>query len=315
LALASPIDLTTLTPKENINGIDTPRILLGQISDCEGFLPNLCTSLSTLDLGPAAEPGEAVVLSRATIETALKLEYPGQTIAVHFPEQWSLMSRSRSPDVKEIDSQLRQLLNFALEKSGYRLEIEELLVVGQISLPAWEGKYEFPGFEDARSLHVEWFYEKFLKQKKIDIQFRDERRTYPFELRMKAQLTRQVPVAGQNLPRGARISSSDLTTTELPYDPARRLIFESESIIGKDLTRNLRAGEAFRPGDLRQTFAVRKGDAVKVHFQNGALKLMLDGLLTRAANTGDEVEVEITAGRKKVRGTLTSEGEVLVKKL
>ncbi len=89
--------------------------------------------------------------------------------------------------------------------------------------------------------------------------------------------------------------------------------------VGEDqLKTGLRAKRALRPGEpltweaVEREELVRRGQAVQIVAEKGALRIAAKGTAQASGSLGDEVAVENTQSRKRLQGIVTGPGEVSI---
>lgn len=122
-----------------------------------------------------------------------------------------------------------------------------------------------------------------------------------------------VAVAARTLDRGHRMTESDVSSARSNVsrlghghiaDPAR--------VVGLELQRPMRAGEAFRLANLDQPEVVKRGDSVVVEAQAGGLIVVAPGKALADGRVGQQIRVENTQSERTVRARVVGPGRVRV---
>ncbi|MEI8303382.1 MAG: flagellar basal body P-ring formation chaperone FlgA [Burkholderiales bacterium] len=107
-----------------------------------------------------------------------------------------------------------------------------------------------------------------------------------------------VAIASASLPAGAPITPADVRMEEydLTRDPAP-LVVDAATLIGKQLTRTLTAGQAVRVDALRTPPSVNAGDPVQIVVNGQGFSLTSEGVALTPGSEGQPLRARTESGR------------------
>jgi flagella basal body P-ring formation protein FlgA len=129
---------------------------------------------------------------------------------------------------------------------------------------------------------------------------------YKLNLRQKTLITRCDIEAGEALPSSC-IGSSWQQVKKLTLHKA-----QPEKFVLKHARRSLVAGTVLELADWQQLMAIQAGQKVKVHYQQGAIKVEAPGTVMKAANVGDKIVVLLDGQRQSISARLGNNGDVYI---
>lgn len=120
-------------------------------------------------------------------------------------------------------------------------------------------------------------------------------------------------VLARDLTRGDRLTRADL---EWVVPPSPRTLRNAPDtiaeIVGLEAKRTLKAGAPANLSDLQPPTVVRKGEAVKIVYATGGLRLTVDGLAQSDAAAGEPVRVLNSYSRRTIDAVAHASGEAHV---
>lgn len=123
----------------------------------------------------------------------------------------------------------------------------------------------------------------------------------------------QVAVAAHSLARGHIISEADITFERNNLSQlGLGHVQSAQRLLGKELQRTMRAGEAFRLTNLELPEVVQRGDSVLVEAQTGALTVVAPGKALGSGQVGDQIRVENTQSERVIDALIVAPGRVKV---
>ncbi len=306
----------TLLPQVEVDG---PRISLSDVTSCEAVLESQCRQLATIDLGAAAELAASISLSREDIAAAIAVEYPGKDLALDGPKFVRVKTRFQHPDLQIIQSYIREYLSNNFKDPDFKVLIEQIALINSNQpLPVGTGQYKSQELEANSQSGMDWFVEKILKPRQLTVEYVDAAeggRSVSLNLRFKAKLQRKIPVASRNITRGARLGTNDVTDAWVDWEQMQRTLLGVRDIIGQDLKRNIRVGQAFTPEHLSQPKLVKRGQKIKVRFERSGLSITGDARVLSDAKLNETVELEMLTTKKKISGAVVSSDLAVVRSL
>ncbi|MCB0410985.1 MAG: flagellar basal body P-ring formation protein FlgA [Bdellovibrionales bacterium] len=127
------------------------------------------------------------------------------------------------------------------------------------------------------------------------------------------QVQKVVPVTTRALNFGERLSEGDFNFTwkdvTFSYDtsPAK------DELIGRRVNRSMQAGEILVSGRLEKEKALKRGERVRVFFEAEGWSVSLTGIAEEDGFVGDKVRVRNEKSKKQISGTVTKQGEVVLR--
>lgn len=132
-------------------------------------------------------------------------------------------------------------------------------------------------------------------------------------LKGKVQTFVFVPTARHALVSGQIVTESDVFMKKTPQERARRQkITPLSDLIGKEIKRSVRAGQAVDDSDVRVRPMVTKGKTVTLSFVKGGIMLSAQGKALENGGLGDTVRVLNTQSKSVVRGTVAGPETIVI---
>lgn len=119
----------------------------------------------------------------------------------------------------------------------------------------------------------------------------------------------EAPELVATLPAGSILKPSDIALRRVPLKLAQN-VATMEQLVGRQLTRQSRAGVVLRVGDVADPQLVARNDLVTVYLHAGPLTLTIRGTALNAASLGQPVAVLNTASKRVVHGIARADGAV-----
>jgi flagella basal body P-ring formation protein FlgA len=127
---------------------------------------------------------------------------------------------------------------------------------------------------------------------------------------------RPVLVVRQALSRGHRLTAGDLVAEERDVSRlSRGFIEDANTVVGRELKRQLVSGAVLSPSMLETEIVVKRGQSVTLVVQNDALNIRMAGKALMDGAVDQRIRVENTVSRRVVEGFVRSPEyvEVLVR--
>ncbi len=130
----------------------------------------------------------------------------------------------------------------------------------------------------------------------------------------KATYTLEIPTAKRDLKAGLILTRDDIVLKTVSADSARRRSDPAkiDDLIGKEIKRGVRAGNAIDAGDVQTQVMVAKGKTVTLTFAKGGIMLSTKGKALENGGLGDAVRVMNAQSKNVVEGTVTAPETVFV---
>lgn len=137
----------------------------------------------------------------------------------------------------------------------------------------------------------------------------------PWTVYVRSHVTamQNIPVLNKPLARHAIISASDLDLVRQPIGQTiGGTVFDSEQLVGMQLTRALDAGATLRLSNLRKPDVIKRGQQVTLVSGTGGLEVRIAGKALDNAAEGERVTVSNLSSGKRVQGIAHADGTVSV---
>lgn len=127
------------------------------------------------------------------------------------------------------------------------------------------------------------------------------------------QVKEPVVVSTVSLPRGSRISASqvklqNMETSSLHYTYFRKM----EEVIGTTTTRAIKSGDTIFTNMVKASNAVHKGDSVVIRAVVGSLAVRIKGTALQDGAIGKQIRVRNDQSQRIIRAVVTGSGQVEV---
>jgi len=131
-------------------------------------------------------------------------------------------------------------------------------------------------------------------------------------VRGEVKATAPVLVAAVDLPRGTVLNRNDLRLVPADLSKGRNPCQDADEVIGKKLTRALRAGDLLDRGQVDFPPLVKRGEVVSVCAGRGALRLSANGVARSDGRKGDTIRVKNSGSGKDILCRVTGPGQAKV---
>jgi len=122
-----------------------------------------------------------------------------------------------------------------------------------------------------------------------------------------------IAVASQALKRGQIIRDGDFEfRMERLSGRDRGYIQSAKALIGKELKRSARVGQALRAQNVSEPLAVKRGDQVVVEASAGALLVVTTGIAMASGHIGEQIKIKNTDSERIISARVVNESTVRV---
>lgn len=122
-----------------------------------------------------------------------------------------------------------------------------------------------------------------------------------------------VPALAHDIVAGETVSSSSLTTTEVPAARmSASMITSAETLVGQVARRNMRASTPLFAFDFAKPILVKKGDLVTMSIDIPGIQLSAQGQAMANAGKGDVISIMNTTSRRMVEARVTGSGTAVI---
>ena len=134
----------------------------------------------------------------------------------------------------------------------------------------------------------------------------------PAPAEAKPQATFSAVVLNRDLPYGYSLTAADLSVKQLPAGMANTAnsLGNPDDLVGKSLTRHMRAGDTPGRADVQAMLVIRRNDSVTgwSYFSGGRVGTKLIAL--QDGRAGQRIDLENTLSKRKLRGEIQPDGTV-----
>jgi len=127
------------------------------------------------------------------------------------------------------------------------------------------------------------------------------------------KMTITAVVAARDIGRGAVLSAEDMTVEKVTAGAGfDRYVADSYKLVGKQLTRDLKAGSPIKMDSVSSRKMVTSGDTVLIVASSGTMRLSIPGKARQDGERGDWIKVVNMDSGKNISARVTGPGEVSV---
>ncbi len=140
----------------------------------------------------------------------------------------------------------------------------------------------------------------------------DDRVVRNMSVRGRIEALSDIVVARRGLRRGSELTRDDLTVVKKDIARMRSVVTDLDSIVGRRLTRALRAKTPLQPEFVEEIPVIHQGDPVKIIVRSGQMTLSATGIALVSGGPGATVAVENASSGKRLRARVEGPGVVSV---
>lgn len=278
-------------------------IRVGDVADVRGQRNALAEEIRRLPIKEAPAPGEAVVVTRREIESALEAVPEGiRRPWEPAPLEITVVREGRLLGAEEIGRIIEGHIRKNLPGGNIQVEVREVRDFEEVALPA-----------EARSCKV-WISEPLRKGGRVraNLIFYDNgKETNRMTVSAQVDLYQKVVVADRYLKRHQEIQAEDLRVLpiniqQLPPDA----VTHPGEVLGKRMIVNLNGREPIRASLLEVPPLVKKGDVVNVILERKGLRISCLGEIKETGRKGDRVKLVNLGSKKELFGRVVDAGTV-----
>lgn len=266
--------------------------MLGDIAEIDGFDIELIQKIAKVSIGKSPIPGRSVSINKSRILSKLRHSFKKQTFIVEVPYR-SMVSRA---SIKISSEQLKNVILKEVEKKYAQYENAKITILSKLQdiyLPKGKISYEVLkiGNSDVIGGSSSWALQLTLDQKKAK----------RILVRVKAEVIENVLVLKKKVKRGSNITRADLIRIKKDVSRERKsAIFDENLILGKQARRDLSANETIKPNLVQLPIILKKGEAVKLVYENKMMRLTNLAKAMKSGKKGDMIPVRTIKGNKTV---------------
>ncbi|GAB1146501.1 MAG: hypothetical protein SwBeaBPW_07900 [Shewanella algae] len=150
---------------------------------------------------------------------------------------------------------------------------------------------------------------------RVSLEVRCPAADWRFFLRARVEAKAQLPVLTQTLHRGSIIEAQNIEWRSLELQASDRDIVSSQrDLIGKQVARRIRAGEAILLRQLSQSDWVRAGEQVIIQVSQEGFEAQMPGTALESASRGEVIRVRNLSSQKVIKAYPIAQGIVTPQK-
>ncbi len=282
------------------------RIWLSDLARCSGAA-RFCREMSTVDLGPAPQPGRTIRLLRETLESQIAEEWLDAELDFGGPRWIKVAAVSRALSDDEVLSALQSHLPDAGSK--FRFVISRVQMIGPSLVRDGPGTIRFPELETP--VDDEILAQKFLGPQTLRASWVPGGDGSAINFNVSVVVVPQVRrwVARTSLVAGRAVSPDDLVEAWLPL---RRSDAHAEKswIVGRVLRYSIQAGSPIPQNAATLPHLVRRGEYLQMSMGSDGFQVTSRVESLGQGQVGDVIDVQIPESRKRMRAKVIAKGLV-----
>jgi flagellar basal body P-ring formation protein FlgA len=280
-------------------------IRVGDVADLRGLKSSLAEEIKRLPIKEAPEPGEAAVVTRREIDSALEAIPEGiRRSWESAPLEVTVLREGRLVGAEEIGRIIEGHIRKNLPGGNTQVEVRDIGNFEAITLPP-----------EARSCKV-WISEPLRKGGWVRANlafFANGKEVRRITVSAQVDLYQNVVVADRYLKRHQEIQAEDfrvmpINIQQLPPDA----ITNPQEILGKRVIANLNNREPFRASLLDVPPLVKKGDIVSIVLERNSLRISCLGEIKETGRKGDRVKLVNLGSKQELFGRVMDASTVQV---
>ncbi len=297
-ALATGPGTVTFPREASVTG---PRITVGEIATLYELDETLASRVASIELGRAAEPGDARSLTLASLRSRIHAVAPG--LHVETPPQVRVRTEHREITPGWLRGRIAAALHHRMPWPAEAIE-----------LGGWRLPESFAVAAGARRLRVRFRDgEDFLGTVRLDLEWTDPdvpdlqpvRRAAAVDVAVRMP----VIVIARDVRRGQRLEADDLVVerrdlARVPRDAVR----DATDVLGMETSERLDAGQVVALGALAAEPVVRRGQNVRVEAGGSGLEVNIEARALERGSVGQLVQLENPLTRRRFSALLTGPG-------
>jgi len=213
-----------------------------------------------------------------------------------------------SEDSQVVDSaEIHDMLeDYLAENAGLlpqaEIRIRSLDVYRPLELPSGRLSYEIIPSDPS-----------ILNSRRFTFIFRvDDRVVENHSFRAEIEALAPVAVAAGDLRRGVTLGEHDINMVEMDLGQMRNPCLDPQELIGKQLKRSLRLGDAFDRRWIEEPALVHRGDRVSIVVRSGAMELTATGVAREDGAKNDVITIRNASSQKDILCRVAAPGIVQV---
>lgn len=129
------------------------------------------------------------------------------------------------------------------------------------------------------------------------------------QIQLAVHIEQKLPVLTRRIGKGEVLQAGDLAIQWVVVRHNRQeLITETQSLIGKTLTKSMLPGQPVRHSEVSGRYLIEAGDLVQLIFKSGGFRIELTGEARQSGAKNDEIRIYSKETRKKYVGKVIAPG-------
>jgi len=289
----------------SVSLVEHKKVRLGDISQITGDEPDIVKAAQSIVLASAPILNRSIIMGKDLIKKSLlKNGFDLKEVKLIFPEKITVKNKLTRITEDEIKESIREYVYKNMPWQKDQAKVTQIDHKGDIVLPGSEIQQniiakENNSFIGKVPLILEFkVHGKILKRKKINA---------VLEVLMPAVL------AKVSLKRGQTISRNDIYTEKQWKSKTSENIYDYEGdVIGKKVTRGIRAGQPLKKSLLKIPEDISRGDRVTILAENKTIRITVPGIAGENGRKGKTIKVKNIDSKKIIYARVLDSATVKV---
>ncbi len=257
----------------------------------------------SLNLGSLPNPGEVKIISQAYVQMTARRknmeppQFSGGPVRVQVKRLNRILSDSEL--VNPVKETIRQEYSLPEETDVKIVDLPEEVTVlpGPFGLSVRSGNSSY----GSRRGELRYRFDVIQQEKQIN----------SFRAQVEISQSDQVAFAKRPLSRGVIVQPEMVNWKDKDIGTSRGgLLRDAENLIGKKLTRSIRAGKSFNEKYLEAPTVIERRDQVTIRYQVGNMRITTRGEAQEDGSIGDQIKVENLSTEKTITAQIINENIV-----
>ena len=281
---------------DTVRLMDIAEISSPQVSDDEAVI-----GLQKVQIGTSPRPGEEITIPAASVLERLRTQGISlEQIAYTLPRIMKI-KRAARPLARE---EVLELVNSYMRSSGSNAALRNLSFPADTQLAPGDVHFEVQRLADTRPGRMSFTLTARVKGAE-DVRINVE---------AEADEWREIPVASRSLARGSIVGPEDIMLARMNLaNLSQDAAVESDTVLGREINRDLRPGETFSRAKLEIPPLIAAGSRVTMVSRSQFFEITASGTALEAGMAGSRIKVRNEASKKIVMGLVKDAGLVEVK--
>jgi flagella basal body P-ring formation protein FlgA len=154
---------------------------------------------------------------------------------------------------------------------------------------------------------------KLVGNSTIGVRCEDGKKPWTMYISVTIKTLKNVVIASRSISKGDILSKFHLSVVEKEIGNSYMKYFSStDGLMGKEITRNINAGEIIKPNLVKNPLVIKRGELVSIISRKIGLEVRSIGKALQNGALGDTIRVTNTKSKKTIDGVVIGSGKVQV---